>query len=609
MPGIVGIIESAECRSEENALDSMIKCMFHEPFYESGTYVNRQLGLQIGWACHQSSFSDCMPVWNEKKDVCLIFFGEDFTDPDELKILKANGHNFDQENASYLVHLYEEKGIDFIKSLNGWFSGLLIDLRKKRIFIFNDRYGLGRIYFYEKCDQLYFASEAKSLLKVLPELRRLNYKSLAEAFSCGCVLQDKTLFSEIRLVPAGSIWAINENGKLRKDSYFDLKNWQSQPLLKENEFYQQFRETFRRILPRYFRGKKQVGMSLTGGLDGRMIMAWANRFPGELPCYSFSGIYRDCADVKIARKLAKLCGQSHETIVVGPQFFSEFPRLAEQSVYISDGTMDVTGSVELYVNKMARQIAPIRLTGNYGSEIIRRNIAFRPASLYAELIEPEFGRLVKNAAATYDSECRGNELSFIAFKQVPWHHYSRLSVEQSQLTLRSPFLDNELVYLMYKAPQNFSLSPQPILRLIAEGNGELAKIPTDRGLLCQPTPIIGNFRHLYQELTYKSEYAYDYGMPQWLARIDRIIEPLHVERLFMGRQKFYHFRVWYRDKLNQYVKDILLEQRSLERPYIQRKYLEKMVNSHLAGKRNYTQEISRILSFELIQRHLIEHKR
>ena len=232
-------------------------------------------------------------------------------------------------------------------------------------------------------------------------------------------------------------------------------------------------------------------MSLTGGLDGRMIMAWANRPPGELPCYTFGSTYRDCNDVRIARLVAKLCRQSHETIEVGHQFFSEFPSLAEKAVYVSDGTMDVTGSVELYVNRIARKIAPVRVTGNYGSEVLRGNVAFRPSSLHEGLLEPEFAKLVQTASTTYYSECESHRLSFIGFKQVPWHHYARLSVEQSQLTPRSPYLDNDLVSLMYQAPPDLFLSKEPSLRLIAEGNTELAKVRTDRGLLYRPPPVIG----------------------------------------------------------------------------------------------------------------------
>ena len=94
-------------------------------------------------------------------------------------------------------------------------------------------------------------------------------------------------------------------------------------------------------------------MSLTGGLDGRMIMAWANRLPGAFPCYTFGSTYRNSNDVRLARLVAKLCRQSHKTIAVGHQFFAEFPRLAEKAVYVSDGTMDVNGAVELYVNDRA----------------------------------------------------------------------------------------------------------------------------------------------------------------------------------------------------------------------------------------------------------------
>jgi asparagine synthase (glutamine-hydrolysing) len=185
-------------------------------------------------------------------------------------------------------------------------------------------------------------------------------------------------------------------------------------------------------------------------------------------------------------------------------------------------------------------------------------------------------------------------------------HYSRLSVEQSQLTLRSPYLDNDLVSLIYKAPPELITSREPSLRLIAEGNANLARIATDRGIVYRQTPVVGKIRHLCQEFTFKSEYAYDYGMPQWLARIDHIFAALHLERLFLGRHKFYHFRVWYRDKLSKYLQDILLDSRTRRRPYFRETFLEEIVSRHIRGDRNYTLEIQQALTSELIQRQLVE---
>jgi asparagine synthase (glutamine-hydrolysing) len=114
--------------------------------------------------------------------------------------------------------------------------------------------------------------------------------------------------------------------------------------------------------------------------------------------------------------------------------------------------------------------------------------------------------------------------------------------------------------------------------------------------------------HAFREFSYKAEYAYDYGMPQWIAAIDHLLSPLRLERLFLGRQKFYHFRLWYRRELSRYVMEVLLDPRSLARPYLDGKRLAEVVGAHVKGLRNYTGEIHSVLTAELLQRCLIEMK-
>ena len=602
MPGITGIISKTGVARAD--VERMTRRMVHEPSYVSGTYANEDAGLCVGWVNHGGSLSDRMPLWNERRDVCLVFSGEGFVGVEEA--LQCGVRAVGSPGASHLMALYEAMGLGFIEKLNGWFSGLLVDLRRNLAVLFNDRYGLGRVYYHESPERFYFSSEAKSLLEVLPELRRLDPRGVAETFACGSVLQDRSLFAGISLLPGGSRWSFGWNGHIRKERYFSPQTWERQPPMGHGEFYGHLKETFARTLPKYLKGGNSVAMSLTGGLDGRMIMAWAKPAAGALPCYTFGGPYRACADVKLGRRIAALCGQSHRTIPVGMDFLARFPGLAEKAIFVSDGTMDVTGAVELYVNHIAREIAPIRLTGNYGSEILRGNVAFRPGKLTEALLEPEFAQLVRTAGATYQAERDCHPLSFIAFKQVPWHHYSRLAIEQSQLTLRSPYLDNDLVALVYRAPRELLSSKEPSLRLIHEGNPLLAKLPTDRGLVYREASIVGKIRALCAELSVKAEYAYDYGMPRRLAKVDHLLAPLHLERMFLGRHKFYHFRLWYRDQLGQYLKEILLDLRARQRPYIQEHVLVRMIDAHTKGWQNWTQEIHRVLSLELLQRQLIE---
>ena len=73
MPGITGIIQSDVHRDIGDALDSMIQCMVHEPSSKRGKYVEERLGLLCGWVCHENTFSDCLPVWNERRDICLLY--------------------------------------------------------------------------------------------------------------------------------------------------------------------------------------------------------------------------------------------------------------------------------------------------------------------------------------------------------------------------------------------------------------------------------------------------------------------------------------------------------------------------------------------------------
>ncbi|MGE3228138.1 MAG: asparagine synthase-related protein [Hyphomicrobium sp.] len=582
----------------------MAAALSREASSVSGTYIAADQGVGVGWVAHEGAFASAMPVWNSRRDVCLVLTGEDFMDPAELRRLVPGPA--DQAGPAYLLSLYEALGPGFVAHMNGTFAGVLIDLRSKTTLLFNDRFGLSRINIHQAADRLTFASEAKALLAVLPETRTLDMTAVADTFACGSALQGRTMFQGVSQLPPASLWSIGPDGALRKATYFQPDVWEHQAELPAAEFDERLQETFARILPRYLRGPRPVAMSLTGGLDGRMVMAWARKAPRELPCYTFGGPYRDCADVKLARAIAGICRQPHRTIPVGDAFLDAFPALAEEAVAVSDGTMDVTGAVELYVNRLARDIAPVRLTGNYGSEIVRSNVAFRPARPHLAMLAPEFARLVEASGAAYQAERAGPPLSFIAFKQVPWHHYARASVEQSVLTLRSPFLDNELVALMFRAPAGLSEGIDPSLRLIDAGNPALARLPTDRGLVHGSASVWAKLRRRWIDLTVKAEYAYDYGMPQSVARVDHLLRPLHLERLFLGRHKFYHFRVWYRDRLAGFVKDVLLDPRALGRSYIDGGELERMVIAHTRGEQNWTKEVHRALTLELLQRRLIE---
>lgn len=607
MPGIVGLITKMPRACAEEQLRRMVAAICHESFYATGTCVDESMGVYAGWAARRNSFSDGMPLHNERGEVSLVFSGEEFPEPDTARRLKEQGHSVTGEGPSYLAHLYEEDP-SFLAGLNGRFHGLLTDRNRGTTTLFNDRYGMHRVYYHESKEAFYFAAEAKAILAVHPELRKVDPRSLGEFVACGCVLENRTFFEGIYALPPGSAWTFRAAVIDRKGTYFKPQEWEEQAPLEPAAYYRQLRSVFSRNLPRYFNGRERIGMSLTGGVDTRMIMAW-QKFPsGSLPCYSFGGMLRDCQDVVLAREVARVCNQPYQVITIGKEFLSRFPEYAERTVYLTDGCAAVSRAVDLYANEIAARIAPVRITGNYGSEILRQLPAFKPAAPAPGLFRREFLSHVHAAHETYARLLAGHAVSFIAFRQVPWHHYGLLALEQTQLTLRSPYLDNDLVRTVFRTPRSAILKKDifaqddDCLQLIADGNANLRRIRTDRGLARSRGRLSAAIARGFLEFTFKAEYAYDYGMPQWLARIDHLLLPFHLERLFLGRHKFYHFRIWYRDALSEYVREMLLDPRTLSRSYFERKGLEAMVRGHLKGNRNYTTEIHTVLTLELLHR-------
>jgi len=606
MPGIVGFITRMPRDWAERQLLQMVKALHHENFYVTGTWVEESLGVYVGWVARRDSFCDGMPLRNQRGDVALIFSGEEFPEPAMVCRRDEQGVASGGTGPSYLVHL-SEKDPSFPARLNGRFHGLLTDRNRGTAVLFNDRYGMHRLYYHETEETFYFAAEAKAILAVSPEPTRLNAQGVGEFLACGCTLEGRSLFESVHVLPGGSKWVFRKGLPAQKGKYFEPQEWENQDPLEPEPYYRQVRDVFSRHLPRYFAGHERIGMSLTGGLDTRLIMAWHKPEIGYLPCYTFAGMLRDCQDVIVARQVARACGQPHEVIRVGDEFLSQFAHYAERAVYLTDGCVDVGRAPDLYLSEKAREIAPVRMTGLYGSEVLRQVRSFKPEEPFPGLLAPEFLGHVRQASDTYADLLRGHPVSFAVFRQAPWYHYGILALEQTQLSVRSPYLDNDLVRTVFRSPRSALVTSDVSFRLIADGNGALLQIPTDRGLTGGQGGLLGVARHALLEFLFKAEYACDMGMPQWVARVDSAISRLRLERLFLGRHKIFHFRSWYRDALAEYVREMLLDPRSLSRPYIERKGVEGAVQGHLRGDRNHTTEIHRLLTLELIHRLFLDN--
>ena len=218
MPGIVGFISRMPRECAEPRLCAMVQAIKHEAFYEVGTWIDEAAGLYVGWTVPKDSFSYGMPFRSATGDVTLIFSGEEYSASRSTGGAGECGE-IRGGSAASLVQSYE-RDPNFPIGLNGLFHGLVFDRKRGTALLFNDRYGMHRLCYHQAKDALYFAAEAKAILAVLPELRELNEKSLGEFLACSCVLEDRTLFRNIQVMPAGSVWSLQGCTAYSKARYF-----------------------------------------------------------------------------------------------------------------------------------------------------------------------------------------------------------------------------------------------------------------------------------------------------------------------------------------------------------------------------------------------------
>src|SRR5439155_1573192 len=132
--GICGVAFASRTAEAESRVRAMTAAMRHRGPDDEGFLAGnpRAPGLALGM--RRLSIIDLagghQPIWNETKDVAVIFNGELYNYRDLRERLSLFGHRFTtQSDTEILVHAWEEWGEDALTELRGMFAFALLDLR------------------------------------------------------------------------------------------------------------------------------------------------------------------------------------------------------------------------------------------------------------------------------------------------------------------------------------------------------------------------------------------------------------------------------------------------------------------------------------------------
>jgi asparagine synthase (glutamine-hydrolysing) len=272
-------------------------------------------------------------------------------------------------------------------------------------------------------------------------------------------------------------------------------------------------------------------------------------------------------------------------------------------VYVTDGCAGVVGAHEIYFNAQARQLARTRLTGNFGSEVLRSMSTFKLAGLSREMIAPDFGTQIE--AVMEEAPGRGQSpVTFAAFREIPWNLFGSMAAAKSQLTFRTPYLDNDLVALAYRAPASERQSPDSALRLVRDAHPRLAGIPTDRAVVADGSGLGYMLKRFHAELSFKLDYLHNEAPPPGLTRFRAPFAALDKVGL-LGLHKYLPYRLWFQNELAEYVTGSLADATTSRLPFLNVDAVSRMAHDHVNKNRNCLREINAALTLATVDRLLL----
>jgi asparagine synthase (glutamine-hydrolysing) len=356
--------DGAPVRLDE--LRRMCAALAHRGPDDEGLYVAPGVGLGMRRLSIIDLATGRQPVHNEDGTVWAVFNGEIYNFQELRRDLEGRGHSFyTGTDTEVIVHLYEERGAACVESLRGMFAFAVWDERARSLLIARDRVGIKPLYYGEVGGRLLFASELKALLE-LPEIERaLNWTALGHMFAFLTTPRAESIVRGVHKLEPGTVLTASERG-VRVSRYWDLK-WEPDYARSEAELAAELRGRLEESVRLHLVSDVPLGAFLSGGIDSSSVVATMARLsPRPVKTFSIGFAEEDYDELRYARLVARAFGTEHHELVLEPDVLS----VIEDVAWHLDEPFGDPSAIPTYmVSKLAAEHVTVVLSGDGGDEL------------------------------------------------------------------------------------------------------------------------------------------------------------------------------------------------------------------------------------------------
>ena len=361
MCGIVGIIDGSNKKEKKKNIKLMADKIIHRGPDAEGYYVDDKVALGHRRLSIIDLKGGDQPLYNETKDIALIFNGEIYNYKTIRQDLINKGHKFrTNTDSEVIVHGYEEYGTSIFNKLRGMFAILIYDIKNNIVVGARDHFGIKPFYYYKNDDIYLFGSEIKSFLEYPYFKKEVNKKALKMYLVFQYSIYEETFFKNVYKLKPGHFFVI-ENSKMEITRFFE-------PIFdKTNNSYEEYRKDIKEALEESIYAYQissdvEVGSYLSGGVDSSYVAAVAK------PDKTFSvGFKTEGFDeTEKAQELSKELGIKNKRRYVTPdEFFDILPTIQ----YYTDEPHANLSTVPLFfLSDLASKDVKVVLSGEGADE-------------------------------------------------------------------------------------------------------------------------------------------------------------------------------------------------------------------------------------------------
>ena len=458
---------------------------------------------------------------------------------------------------STLYTLYDEYGESVVSYLKGSFVIVIIDEKHCTIHVFTDRLNVLPLYYCLKGKLLVISSSVNMIMQTGLVSSEIDGLALTEQLLFDYMLRDHYFYKDIRQTENARIYTFNLQG-LVTSVYWSVEELYHEKLLPRKGSLELLSKLLFDTINLYSADRQKVLVSFTGGFDGRTNVAMIRKPQNDYLCYSYGKL--GSKQIAIPEEISKKLNINYRPIYLEDHFEQQYKHNAYNAIEFSNGTAPVIRAIYPFVYKQLQEYSDLIITGLFGSEILRplHNLGIqindRSESIFLDdnypnaikkaidhvksknyinpkLLTSSIDEVIKEFRTDYFDKYKNYDkitrfFFFIIQEGIRKYFMQEIQIERVYVTTRFPYLDDDLIELVYKTTYagmyNGFLGKSKIKRrkgqllyahILRKYKPELGNLLLDRGYssddLLRPFPF--NYFHILKGVYYSKKYIKKHG--------------------------------------------------------------------------------------------------